>query len=221
MPSEQHRQSILWPVARALSAAALFLSVAGSAVSADHLDPPGRTDVGANSDVAADIADVFIWNSATRVVVAVTGAGPKEAGNAGTYDRNVLERIHLSNDGNPTTDEFVIDIRFGRDAQNNWGVQFIGVPGASGPMIGPVQTTITDASGALATAGLFDDPFFFDLIGFRETRATGNLAIRNDRNFFATKNDTSVVVDFPRTAIENGANPITVWAETRRIAGTP
>ena len=221
MPNDERGVRVGWPMARALAATALFLSVAGSAVSADHLDPPGRTDIGANSDVAADIADVFIWNTSTRVVVAVTGAGPKDAGNAPVFDRNVLERIHLSNDGNPTTDEFVIDIRYGRDAANNWGVQFIGVPGASGPMVGPVQTTITDASGAKATAGLFDDPFFFDLIGFRETRATGNLAIRNDRNFFATKNDTSVVVDFPRAAIENGANPITVWAETRRIAGTP
>lgn len=211
-----------------VAVAALVIAFAGPAAlltrpagAADHLDPPGRTDVGANSDIAADIADVFIWNTGATVTIAVTGAGPRDAGIPATYDRNVLNRYHISNDGNPATDEFVIDVRFGRDGVGNWGVQFTGVPGASGPMSGPVQTILTDPSGAKAIAGLFDDPFFFDLIGFRATRSTGALQIRNDRNFFAGKNDTVYVAEFPRAAVENGAFPITAWAETRRIAGAP
>lgn len=201
-----------------LVGAGIVASVGAGADAADHLDPPGRTNVGANSDVAADIADVYFFHTATTVVVALTGAGPKDAGLPGTYDRNVLYRFHLSNDGVPATDEFVVDARFGRDASNNWGVQFIGIPGSTGPLVGPVQTTITDGPIVKATAGVFDDPFFFDLVGFNETRATGTLSIRNDRNFFGGKNDTSFVFEFPKAAIQNGATPLTVWAESRRIA---
>lgn len=186
--------------------------------SADHLDPPARTNIGTTSDSAADIADVFLWNpTPTTVAAAVTVAGPKEAGVGPTYDRDVLYRLHLSNDGDPTTDEFVVDVRFGRDPNGNWGVQFSGLPGVATPVVGPVQTVLT--SGAVrAEAGLFDDPFFFDLQGFNDTRATGVLSITSTRNFFAGKNDTGFVLDFPRAAVDAG-KPLTVWAETRRITG--
>ena len=192
----------------------------GPAGAADHLDPPERTNIGTLSDAAGDIADLFIWNSATTVTVALTGAGPKEAGLPATYDRDVISRIHLSNDGDPTTDEKVIDVRYARDAGGNWGVQFAGIPGATGLVEGPVQTQLTNGTVVKAEAGLFDDPFFFDLQGFNDTKATGVLSIRNDRNVFAGKNDTSVVIEFPRSAIENAGKPITAWAETRRITPT-
>ena len=185
---------------------------------ADHLDPPSRTNIGTMSDAAGDIADVFIWNDATTVTLAVTGAGPKEAGLAPVYDRDVLTRVHLSSDGDPTTDEAVIDVRYGKDAAGNWGVQFLGVPGAS--VEGPVQTQLANGSVVKAEAGLFDDPFFFDLQGFNDTKATGILSITNSRNFFAGKNDTSFVVQFPRASLEQAGHPISVWAETRRISGS-
>ncbi len=212
----------------ALASAALAVVAAGglwsyqSADAADHLDPPGRTDpaVTTTPDTAADIADVFAWNTDTTVTLAVTGAGPKEQGIGPIYDRNVLYQIHVSNDGRPETSEFDINVRYGQDAAGNWGVQFVGIPGATGAVAGPVQTTLTDGAVVKATAGLFDDPFFFDLQGFKDTMSTGTLMIRNNRNFFAGKNDTSFVVEFPRSAIQNGTNPIQVWAETRRIQGS-
>ena len=201
--------------AAGLAGGALWLGYPGTA--ADHLDPPSRTNVGTMSDTAADIADVFIWNNASTVTVAVTGAGPKEAGLPATYDRDVVYRVHLSNDGVATTDEAVIDVRYGRDAAGNWGVQFAGVPGATAPLAGPVQTVLTDGT-IKAEAGLFDDPFFFDLQGFNDTKATGTLSIRNDRNFFAGKNDTAFVVDFSLAGFVQAGKPISVWVETRRIA---
>lgn len=208
------------------SAAAAAIFAAGALVladkptrAADHLDPPARTDIGSSSDAAADIADIFFWNpTPTTVAVVLTVAGPKEAGVPPVYDRDVLYRVHLSNDGDPTTSEFIIDMRFGRDPSGNWGVQFQGVPGAAGPIVGPVQTVLTSGS-IRAEAGLFDDPFFFDTQGFKDTRATGVLSITNTRNFFAGKNDTSMVVEFPRSAIDAG-KPITAWTESRRITGS-
>lgn len=213
----------------ALASATLVTVAAGGlwvyagASAADHLDPPTRTDaaMGANpADVAADIADIFAFNTATTVTMIVTGAGPQAAGIAPIYDRNVLYQIHISNDGNPATSERDINVRYGRDAAGNWGVQFVGIPGATGDVSGPVQTTLTNGPIVKATAGLFNDPFFFDLIGFRQTVSTGTLSFDNKRDFFAGKNDTSIVVEFPRSAIENGTNPIQVWAETRRIQGS-
>ncbi|WP_197276957.1 DUF4331 family protein [Sphingomonas profundi] len=211
----------------ALASAALAVVATGglwvyqSAEAADHLDPPARTDPAVNptADSAADIADVFAWNTATTVTIAVTGAGPQPQGIGPVYDRNVIYQVHISNDGKPETSERDINIRYGRDAAGNWGVQFEGIPGATGTVSGPVQTVLANGTVVKATAGLFDDPFFFDLQGFNETKATGTLSIKNTRNFFAGKNDTSFVIEFPRSAIENGSNPIQIWAETRRIQG--
>ena len=186
---------------------------------ADHLDPPGRTNIGTQSDVAADIADVFLFGDAQVVNLVMTFAGPKEAGVPPTYDADVLYRLHISNDGDPTTDEAVIDVRFGKDPTGKWGVQFANVPGASGPIVGAVQTALTSGP-AKAEAGLFDDPFFFDLQGFNDTKATGQLSIRNDRNFFAGKNDTAIALQMPRSEIESPGHPISVWAETRRITAS-
>lgn len=189
------------------------------AKAADHLDPPART-TGEGADVASDIADIFVWNDATTVKIVMTAAGPQVAGVPPTYDRDVLYQLHISNDGDPTTSEFNILVRYGKDANGNWGVQFSGIPGASGPVSGPVQTLLTDGSVVKAEAGLFTDPFFFDLEGFNDTKNTGILSIRSDRDFFAGKNDTSFVIEFPRSAIENGTKPINVWGETGRITGT-
>jgi hypothetical protein len=202
-----------------LSVAAGGLAFHQRAKAADHLDPPART-TGEGADVASDIADIFVWNDANTVKIVMTTAGPQVAGMPPTYDKDVLYQLHVSNTGDPTVSQFDINIRYGKDAAGNWGVQFVGIPGASGPVSGPVQTELTDGAVVKAEAGLFTDPFFFDLEGFNDTKATGILAIRSDRNFFAGKNDTSFVIEFPRSAIENGTKPINVWGETRRITGT-
>ena len=204
----------------ALAAGGLYVDRAADA--ADHLDPPMRTypGVATMADTAADIADVFAFNDANTVTLIVTGAGPRAAGLPAVYDRNVIYRLHITADGAPATDLNTIDVRYGQDPAGNWGVQFVGIPGTSAPLAGPVQTTLTSGSGTRAIAGLFDDPFFFDLQGFKDTQATGTLSITNKRNFFAGKNDTSFVIDFPRSAITTTNNTIRVWAETRRIAGS-
>ena len=186
---------------------------------ADHLDPPSRT-TGSGADTASDIADIFLWNDANTVKIIMTTAGPKTPDMGPTFDKDVIYQLHISNAGDPTTSQFDINIRYGKDASGNWGVQFEGIPGATGAVSGPVQTVLTNGSAVKAEAGLFDDPFFFDLEGFNDTKATGVLSIRNDRDFFDGKNDTSFVIEFPRSAIENGTKPINVWGETRRITGT-
>ena len=186
---------------------------------ADHFDSPTRTDkdFDPTPDIPADIADVFAFHTPTSIVIAVTFAGPQPMNMPPFYDRDVLYTINVSNAGTRTDPEFQIRFRFGKDGQAA-GVQFTGIPGSTGPMEGPVQTVL-EQNGIKAIAGIFDDPFFFDLVGFRETRSTGTLAIRNTRNFFDTQNDTAVVIEIPRAAILNGNNPLDIWSTTDRFGG--
>ena len=180
---------------------------------------PPRTDpaVDQTPDRPADIADVYAFHDAQNVVVILTFAGPAPANSPGTYDPNVLYRINISNVGARSDTEIPIEIRFGLDANNNAGVQVRNLPG-TGPIQGPVETNLSQ-DGYMVRAGLFDDPFFFDLQGFRDTRSSGTLMFNNQRDFFAGQNDTSVVIQIPRARIQNGNTPLDIWADTGRIGG--
>lgn len=206
--------------AAALAAAipAVLLTADRQGRAADHLDAPTRTDPAFDptADIPADIADVYAWHTPQFFNVALTFAGPAPANSAGNYDRDVLYTINISNEGGATDVEFPILIRFGRDGQSV-GVKIENVPGTTGAIIGPVETDL-QREGVTARAGLFDDPFYFDLQGFRETRSTGTLAFRSDRDFFRGQNDTGVVIQIPRAAVDKGA-PIRVWATADRFGG--
>jgi len=185
---------------------------------ADHLDAPTRTDPAFDTtpDRPADIADIYAWHTATHLILALTFAGPNPAGEAGTYDRDVLYEINVSTDGIAQTTEVPIRIRFGFDG-NRPGVQVTGLPGGASVQ-GPVEETLT-VNNMLVRAGLFDDPFYFDLQGFRETRSTGTLRFNSQRDFFAGQNDTAVVIQIPRSMIQQGNQLIHVWSAASRFGG--
>ena len=190
---------------------------------ADHLDPPTRTDPALDTtpDSAADIADLYTWHTNTSVIIALTFAGPGGSTRAASYDRDVLYTVNVSNAAPRTTADIPIRIRFGQDAgsgANQNGVQISGLPGVTGTISGPVETNLSK-DGVMVRAGLFDDPFFFDLQGFRETRNTGTLSFNNRRDFFVGQNLTAIVMEIPISRIANGTNPIDMWAETARLGG--
>lgn len=206
-------------VALAVGAALLMPGLGGFA--ADHLDPPARTDpsVDATPDRAADIADLFAWHDDDNVNLVLTFAGPQATDQPGTYDRDVLYTINLSNASPRTTADMPIEVRFGPgNVDGSFGVQISGLPGVTGALSGPVETDLMQ-DGVMARAGLFDDPFFFDLQGFRDTGATGTLMFDSTRDFFAGQNLTAVVISIPKDRIANGDNPVDVWATTARFGG--
>ncbi|KAJ8136283.1 hypothetical protein OY671_010504, partial [Metschnikowia pulcherrima] len=94
---------------------------------------------------------------------------------------------------------------------NDWGVRIEGSPGVTGTSEGPVETD-SAADGVKARVGSFDEPFFFDLIGFRETRSFGTIRIRNDRNFFDGQNDTASVSEIPDANLGTIGSNSDVWA---------
>ena len=203
-----------------LSAAALALTVSElPAVAADHLDPPTRTDPAFDTapDTPADIADVYVWHTATDLVIALTFAGPQPAGRPPTYDRDVLYTVNISNANSPTDAEIQMRFRFGRDSAGNVGVEVSGLPDGGPPLVGPVEQTLTRNS-ILVRAGLYDDPFFFDLQGFRDTRSTGTLMFQSTRSFFTGQNDTSIVFQIPRSRVETG-QVLNIWATSARFGG--
>lgn len=194
---------------------------------ADHLDPPSRTDIrfDPTPDLPADIADIYSWTDASSLNMVLTFAGPVAGARGGFYDPNVRYFIHISNGGRTDDDEYTIQAQFGPGTGGN-GVKFDGLPGVTGSIITPVERVATAPNGVKVYAGVRSDPFFFDVLGFRETNSTGNLAIRNDRDFFFNQNDTTLAVQVPLSIVgrdTNGDgrvdNRMDIWVQTFRKGG--
>ncbi|MCT2557470.1 DUF4331 domain-containing protein [Tsuneonella sp. YG55] len=188
---------------------------------ADHFDPPARTDptVDQTPDLPADIADVYAWHANGMVNLSVTFAGPNVNTAPAFYDRNVLYKVLISTAPPDDTPEVAIRVRFGAGTRaNEFGVRFEGLPGVNGTLEGPVETNLTK-DGVTARAGLFDDPFTFDLVGFRQIRPTGQVRFNNTRDFFDNQNDTGFVISIPQSRIANGTGTVRIWSTTSRIGG--
>jgi hypothetical protein len=199
-----------------LGAAAMLLLANDGVHAADHREAPGTM-----ADPAADLADHYMWHTDDGKLVAVmTFAGFAEGGAAATYDLDVLYGFHIDNNADHVAD---IDIwcRFGvNGAMDEYGVQCLNIPGAAGPVEGPVETNI-DPNGdgsVLVYAGSREDPFFFDLDGYLETLMSGTLSFDPANDTFAGLNVTSIVVEMDAAAAANGATTIQSWITTGRKA---
>jgi hypothetical protein len=205
--------------ARALAAGALLAAAVASraASGADHLDPSPR--LGGVAGDAADIADLYAWHTGARgaggnLVVALDFGGPQRS-LAFAGDRDVLYAIHLDGADADLLPDLTIHARFGQSPAGEWGVEVEGLPGVDGRVVGRVGAVI-DLGGAMVFAGVRDDPFFFDLQGFRETLMTGDVAFSAARDFFAGQNVSTLVVELPLRALPE-AGPYRVWATTARF----
>lgn len=208
------------------AAGASALLVTDRSVAADHLDPPSRTDIRFDPtiDLPGDIADIYAWTTDTHLNIVYTFGGPSSPTLPGFYDPAMIYRFHLSTAGRPDDDEFLMEARFGPGQGGN-GIRFIGAPGQTTPIIGPVER-ILEQDGLRLFAGVVDDPFFFDVLGFRATNGTGNFALRNDRDFFTNQNDTVIALQIPidrvsRDTDGNGRpdSRIDVWVDSFRKGG--
>lgn len=203
--------------AGALGAAAWGLAPADAA---DHLDPPGRTDPMATppgTDRAADIADHYAWHDSTAgtVTLAMTFAGPAAADAEFTCDRDVLYTFHIDNDQDQASD-FDVNVRFGQDDIGNCFVRVEDAPGAGGETIEGAIDHELSRGMVRVYAGLRDDPFFFDLQGFRATLTSGDLSFVNDRDGFAMQNASAIVIELPLSAVAPTNAAFDTWVTTSR-----
>ena len=193
---------------------AAVLAVTGhhlAASAADHTDSPGASD-----DPAADIADLYAWQSAEgRLTLILTYAPFGEAGVGATYDAQTLYGVHVDTDGDNEADHDIW-VRFGQNDQGDWGVQAMGLPGEAGAIEGAVGSNLEGSAGGMLFAGLREDPFFFDFEGFGDTLATGTLSFDGTRDSVAGTNVTSVVVEFDTEELTGGPDAIQIWATASR-----
>lgn len=200
-----------------------FLSGEAPVPAADHVDPPTRTNPANDStpDFAADIADLYVFFNAETVTMIVTFGGPAATSLPARYDPRILYGMNISNQAPRTTANVAITFQFGTppgSPEGPYGIRVRGLPGVTGEIVGSVERTL-EKDGVKVYAGLFDDPFFFDSQGLRESREMGTLRIRSDRDFFSKQNITVVIIEVPRDRLENGANLVDFWTDSARLGG--
>ena len=189
------------------------------ALSADHLDPPARTDpaVDATPDFDTDIADLYAFHDADNLYLIETWGAPAATNLAGFFDRDMVHTINISTAAPATTPEISISFRFGVGATpNEQGIQLTGLPGVNGTLTGPLETTLSK-DGVRVFSGVKDDPFFFDAQGLKDSRATGVLSIKNNRDRFAGLNASVTAIEIPRSRL--GSTKLDLWVTTARFGG--
>lgn len=190
-----------------------FGLLAGPAGAADHLDAPGLTSPG--GDNRLDLTDVYVFQSPTNAnnTVLIMGVNPLAGvNNNGTFRSGAAYDFKIDSNGDAKED-LTYRLRFGQP--NGSLVQQVTLfqEGGAGPdndnpiARGRTGQTITIPGGGMLRAGVFDDPFFFDLNAF--------LAVdfcNPGENFFNGLNISAIVLEVPSSWL--GSNNIGVWART-------
>jgi hypothetical protein len=140
------------------------LSAASWAIAADHLDAPAAT-----ADPTADITDLYSWTDQGKVVFAlnVTPLAVKES----KFSDKVQYVIHTESAAMFGSAGEKVDIICTFDAAQKISCWV----GEKGYVTGDASVTagIESADKAIKVfAGLRDDPFFFNLTGFKDTVKT-------------------------------------------------
>ncbi len=206
---------------------ALVASAAGpTAWAADHKD-----SAAVERDPATDIADVYAFRRGDNLVVAMTVQSLLVSGNA-TDLFNPRAKYQIFVDNTPAdalAPNATITVTFSGSAPQQFKVEGL----TSTPIVGPCSgfsnaaTPAVTTSGAVSVfAGPRDDPFYFDLAGFREFIAGTYVpasGLRSNstglaRNTFAGLNVAAIVIELPIIAVTGQATPntgvIRAWGAT-------
>jgi hypothetical protein len=209
--------------AASLSSAVFILtagSVPAASLAADHLDAPSIAMHG-----ETDITDVYAFSThAGDKSVFVIGVNPGAGAlptSGTTFGTKVTYRLKIDTDAdlNPDT---TYSWKFG--AANGSGQQAYTLR-RNGAAIahGMTGTDTAIAGGGRVTAGLYDDPFFFDLQAFRgAVLGNGNgrsFCDGNEEDFFLGLNISALILRVPNSWIGGDNHGIGVWATTEAKRG--
>lgn len=194
--------------------ASLVISASGS-TAADHLEAPfvmrdGRTDIN----------DIYAFQSPDNPdnTVVIMTVNPLAGVASGTsFDKKAKYQFLVDTDGDRRQDE-VFTVRFGnvRDDGSQRVRLRVGKGGNRSTVLrGDVGETIS-AGGITLTAGVFDDPFFFDLQAFLD-QVKGQGGDRTfcdgaETDFFAGANVSAIVIELPSSVL---GGEVSAWARTR------
>jgi len=198
---------------------AVFILAVGAAPSgafaADHLDAPTIAKHGNR-----DITDVFAWstNNGNKTVFVIgynPGAGALPTSDT-TFGPNVRYKLKVDTNGDLKPD-VTYKLRFG--APNGSGRQHYSLYRNGANLVDAMTGANTSIpGGGMVTAGLFDDPFFFDLDAFKgQVLGNGNgrsFCDGNEVDFFQGLNLTAVVLRVPNSWVGGNNANLGVWATT-------
>jgi hypothetical protein len=194
-----------------LALALAFGLVAVPTRAADHLDAPGLTPPG--GDTRLDITDVYAFQSPSNPsnTVLVMGINPL-AGvlNDGTFRSGASYELKIDSDGDAKED-LTYKVTFSApDGSLQQGVTLRRIPARGGGLIlakGQTSQNISIPGGGWIRAGVFDDPFFFDLNAFLTVDFCNP-----GTNFFNGLNISAIVLEVPSSWL--GSSNVGVWART-------
>ncbi|MEZ4252253.1 MAG: DUF4331 family protein [Polyangiales bacterium] len=141
---------------------ALLVGLTGSAFAADHLDSPA-----AQAEPTADITDLYAWMSSDATKLNLVMDVAPDAGDAMSFGTSTVYAFHVNSSagyGMAQTETLVRCQFYDEDAIECWaGDEYV-----TGDPSDPAG--IVSSSGRLRVfAGLRNDPFFFEFVGFSET----------------------------------------------------
>lgn len=196
----------------ALAVVAALVVAGNGSQAADHLESArvmrdGRTDI---NDVYA-----FPASQAGRAALVMT-VNPAAGNLSPTNFRPGADYEFLVDDDGDAGTDTTYRVRFGQVGVD--GSQPLQVfRGATRVGVGRTGTTVTLTGGGRLRAGLFDDPFFFDLQAFRDqVKGAGGsrtFCDGNEVNFFNGLDVSAIVLQVPTARL--GGTEVGVWARTR------
>ena len=193
----------------------LSLGLTPTINAADHLDGPGVANNG-----AADITDFYEFSTAngqkTVFVLNVNPGAGVLAQSGTTFGPGVQYKIKIDTNGDYKPDVTYM-ARFG--SPNGMGVQSLKLY-RNGNLVSNGWTGQDNAvsGGGKVTAGLFDDPFFFDLDAFKgAVLGSGNgrtFCDANTTDFFKGLNVSSIILKIPNSQLGGNGKNIGSWVTT-------
>jgi len=208
----------------------LVVAAAGIIYAADHIDAPAVTNK------PTDITDVYVFrgqNPDNMVFVANTQGllSPGATADAG-FDENTMIEFNIDNTGD-NVEDLVIQCIAKNGKMKVYGPSIPKVTGTISYLninklsvqtditkYGQDALTATGDNGVKAFAGPRDDPFFFDLVRFRQVIAGTASSFNNPGNdTFAGTNVMAIVVEFPKSLLGSNGT-INVWAESKSATGS-
>ncbi|HEX3101961.1 MAG TPA: DUF4331 family protein [Pyrinomonadaceae bacterium] len=231
------KRPLAFALLAAMTVTSLFLPLA-QVKAADHAE---STSVA--GDPGADIGDVFAFldpNDNTKVVLALDVEGfvvPSEALNLSFFAPDVTYRFEIENTGDAVPDQ-QIDVTFSRQTSRSTPqtatIKFKGNRIRPNSFTAPttVQTfnavsnpftvTTDPVTGTKFFAGLTDDPFYFDIVGFNRfvSSVLGGTPdatrLQRGRDSFAGYNIHMIALEVPASLIRGRVNAIGINGVTLR-----
>ena len=208
----------------------LVVAAAGIIYAADHIDAPAITNK------PTDITDVYVFraeNPDNMVFVANTqGLLTPGATADAKFDENTMIEFNIDNNGD-NVEDLVIQCLAKNGKMKVYGparpkvtgtISYLNINRLSVQtditLYGQAAIIATGDNGVKAFAGPRDDPFFFDLVRFRQVIAGQASSFNNPGNdTFAGTNVMALVVEVPKSLL-NSNGTINVWAETKTATGS-